>query len=330
MFYSPIPTILMLLGAVRLTNAQANAAFEASGAQYILYSGNISASVSYSSQFSSSSCASLTTPSYSNAHLYIGKNPPWDPNPFFFELYHSASDGRIFTNDQIFNLDFSSSAYECFKDGKPCGFIAVDFDLKLQQYLDLAKAQVAKTTFNGEAGFSVNGDPTSWIASNATGNGVDVVSSCRAARVDWEYFKWNSTHAPSYNLTFTNTTASLTLTTKITNSEMSLTFSAPRNTTYKAPIQLAPDSGSEPNFEFVNGDDFVFSQRGQSWSAASSSGAAGTSPTSRRGGSTPTGTGNIGPAATTSKSAAVLGVEGKEIMEVWMVVGIVGGVLAVV
>jgi hypothetical protein len=198
MYHSPIPTLLMLLGAARLAKAQANAAFEASGAQYILYSGNISASVSYSSQFSSSSCASLTTPSYSNTHLYIGKNPPWDPNPFFFELYHSASDGRIFTSDQIFNLDFSSSAYECFKDGKPCGFVAVDFDLKLQQYLDLTKAQVAKTTVNGEAGFSVNGDPTSWVTSNATGNGVDVVSNCLAAKVDWEDFKWYSPFTHPY------------------------------------------------------------------------------------------------------------------------------------
>jgi hypothetical protein len=109
---------------------------------------------------------------------------------------------------------------------------------------------------------------------------------------------------------------------------MSLTFSAPRNTTYKAPIQLAPDSGNEPHFEFVNGDEFVFSQRGQKWSAASTSGAAGTSPTPTRGGSTPTGVGNTAPTATTSKAAAVLGMQSKELIEVWMVVGIVGVVVA--
>src|SRR4051812_22790038 len=97
MYILSLLLLSIFLGAARMIRADANAEYEASGAQYILYSGSISANVSYSSQLSSSRCPALNTPSYTNTHLYVGKNPPWDPNPFFFELYHSSSDGGILT-----------------------------------------------------------------------------------------------------------------------------------------------------------------------------------------------------------------------------------------
>jgi hypothetical protein len=188
-----------LLISLHLLPASAqNAAYYESGAQYILFSGNITGTVTYPS---TPSCPEKALGSYDRTSLYVGVNPPWDTNPFFFELYHLASDGEgifVLTNDLIYNLDFSSAAWECYKGGEPCtGFFIEDPDYVPVVYLDMsvsnsgAKYETAEV--GNENGYTVTGGAGTWVG-NDTGDAVDVDALCFApsanVNVDWTPFVW--------------------------------------------------------------------------------------------------------------------------------------------
>jgi hypothetical protein len=159
------------------------------GSQYILFSGNISGDVSWapdaSPEGTTASCYGGSLGSFARTDLYVGVNPPWDPNPFFFELYHFASDCETSwcrTRDRILNLDFSSSGYTCIDtyDEEPCDFIALWWYYRPSVYLDLKnKSKIEQVEMGGETGYKVEGGSDSWVG-NDSSNRVELRSSC-----DW-------------------------------------------------------------------------------------------------------------------------------------------------
>ena len=141
---------LLLLAAARPALSAANAVENPQqGSQYIKFSGEVTGTVSWATDTAPAGrtgCAPDGQPHnmghYTRSHLYVGVNPPWDPNPFFFELYHFASDCEAsfcFTRDSIYNLDFASAAYQCYNpvDKKPCGLITFNPLYQKETYLDL-------------------------------------------------------------------------------------------------------------------------------------------------------------------------------------------------
>ncbi|RDL35254.1 uncharacterized protein BP5553_07185 [Venustampulla echinocandica] len=288
---------IALLSALSIPCAAQN--FRYSGTEYIVFSGNITGTVSYPPEFD---CAPLTK-SYANTHLYVGKNAPWDSNAFFFDLYHRASDTSAFiglTRDYIYNLEFTTASYDCIKDGKPCGIIAYAPDFVPHMYVDLNKTKISKTQVEGKAGYAVSGD-TGSLVGNGTDNGVDIADSCRKANVNWLDFKWNSTTTLTYTLSFSNETASIKMTTKIPNGEMTLSFTGPRNETasslHNSAIQLDTSNDAVPQFKYVNGSDIHFAKLGSTWVAAATpipTGASRSSSTRTTGNLAPTGTGAAG------------------------------------
>jgi hypothetical protein len=268
-----------------------------------LFSGNITGTVTYPS---TPSCEEKALGSYDRTYLYVGVNPPWDTNPFFFELYHLASDedGIFgFTNDLIFNLDFSSAAWECYKGGEPCGpFFTEDPYFVPVVYLDMSGnnngSKIERVEVGDEDGYTVTGGPGTWVG-NDTGNGVDVEAECFAANVDvnWNPFVWylfplsppqphipeanylkrNASTPLSYTISFSNSTASLSLVTTIPNSVLTLSFTGTRNDTFtslqKFPIQLNTSSFNPeiPHFNYLNGSEILFAKDSLGgWTAAAS------------------------------------------------------------
>lgn len=101
--------------------------------------------------------------------LYIGKNPEWDPNPFFFNLLQYDE------REIITELSFASTYYPCYKYGEPCG----SFELSPWYYIaativDLNKASI--TVINGssiDAGekgsfYAVTGNEKTFVGNGTT------------------------------------------------------------------------------------------------------------------------------------------------------------------
>src|SRR6266536_1188231 len=159
------------------------------GTQYIFSNGTISGTVNYPS---SCSPTSKSYGPYSRAYLYVGVNPPWDSNPFYFELYHLASEGDgyfVFTKDYIYNLDFASAIYACYTStGSECSFLTFDPQFRVEEKLDLTKAIVSAGQVSGEAGYTVTGDSQSYSGKSTDGsnNSVDVASGCISLGLSWE------------------------------------------------------------------------------------------------------------------------------------------------
>lgn len=189
-------TIVSFAAAVFFPLVRASLTREAeewSGAQYIAFNGTVSGTVTYDN----SDCTSPNYGPYVNSYLYVGVNPPWDTNPFFFELYHLASEGEgflVLTEDRVYNLDFASSAYACWNDdGTPCQFFEYDYTFMPEKLLDLAKASVKKSTVEGEDGYEVSGSQDTYVKNEtrrATINSVDVASGCYDSGIDWYNWIW--------------------------------------------------------------------------------------------------------------------------------------------
>jgi hypothetical protein len=115
---------------------------------------------------------------YKLSSLYIGVNPPWDSNPFFFELYHLASESSGFpdwTNDSIYNLDFTTAAYICMKNGEMCEFLTYHpYYFVVAEMVNLKDANVARVSEGMGVGYSVTGDEKTWVSNGTIKNSVDV------------------------------------------------------------------------------------------------------------------------------------------------------------
>ena len=85
--------------------------------------------------------------------LYVGVNPPWDPNPFFFWF------GRI---------NFKTSAFICYQDGQPCASTTFwPWYYVHAQLLDLSRATVKVVQNSTGSMYRVTGDQGSFV-SNGT------------------------------------------------------------------------------------------------------------------------------------------------------------------
>ncbi|KAF2730393.1 hypothetical protein EJ04DRAFT_47361 [Polyplosphaeria fusca] len=166
---------------------------DANGSQYLAFNGTISTSVTYPNTNGVVNCAGTASYGpYNSSYLYVGANPPWDPNPFFFELYHLSSEdaGLIgFTDDRVYNLDFSSSTYGCWDDdGTPCGLLAFDYHWVPEILLNLSLATIKQVKIGEENGYEISGDETSYIKNDterASINTVDIYSWCYDLDVDF-------------------------------------------------------------------------------------------------------------------------------------------------
>jgi hypothetical protein len=189
--------------ALLLTIAQASHVRDSedeNGSQFLIFNGSVSASVTYPSDIQDV-CEARTLGPYLKSYLYVGLNPSWDTNPFFFELFHRASDstGTLLgglTEDLVYNLDFASSAYACWRNsGKPCSWYETQWHYQPEILLDLTKANVKTvTTGSGEEGYEITGDETSYIKNEterATVNGVDVADGCYSQKgFSWTGLIW--------------------------------------------------------------------------------------------------------------------------------------------
>jgi hypothetical protein len=158
-------------------------------------------------------------------------------------------------------------------------------------YLDLSgkgngASNVTKVRIADEDGYSITG-ANNWIGTGI-GDSLNVRAWCYAADVDLKSFTWfvdsllskfannvrNSSTPVSYNLTVTNSTASLSLRTSILTSNtlaatMELGFFGSRNlTAQKASIQLDTTDPSVPKFQYMNGSQIYFSNHSGTWIAA--------------------------------------------------------------
>jgi hypothetical protein len=196
--------VVSCLSSIPVALSQANEFRNPQGSQYILYSGTIGSSTIWAPDVippgTSGDCFNWTSPSYARTSLYVGVNPPWDPNPFFFELYHFASDcdsSFCFTTDGIYNLDFNSAAYQCYSGNDPCSFVEYYYHYEPKIYLDLkSKSKIQRLDIAGQTGYKVDGGPDSWVG-NDNLNGVYTGASCywvtpgdHVAGYTWIDFQW--------------------------------------------------------------------------------------------------------------------------------------------
>jgi len=228
-------------------------------------------------------------------------HPSWDPNPFFFEVYHEASTSCgfedsdcvyivptkrqiIWTDDEIYNLDFTTAAEACYSGGKPCGTAETNWYYALAQTFDFSRASISQTQISGETGYSVVFPNTSWVsngtivplvylAENDDGGTALTDSDCRISDTGIEV-EWNTTqHNFSGTLNFTNTTAAVSLSLTGPSFELTLTITGTRNLSANntnsnwgnfPEIQLDTSNATLPTFEFINGTRTRFSESSSS------------------------------------------------------------------
>lgn len=273
-----------------------------SGAQYLAYNGTVSATVSYDPALGEG-CIPETFGPYVNSYVYVGVNAPWDTNPFFFELYHLATEdiGYLgFTDDLVYNLAFSSSVFACWtKIGNhPCSFWewSTDVRWKPEIVLNLNKTTTKKTELDGEEGYVVTGNETSFnknTTERATINGVDVASGCYVdldTGITWRGWIWyvftpgsynsyetqlwredlirktfadtmnrNDTAAYTYSISFTNSSATASIKTQVGQNTMELTYKGDRITNSSWPnLKLVTTDDSKPQFRYNNDSEIHF------------------------------------------------------------------------
>jgi hypothetical protein len=165
------------------------------GTQYIYCDGVISGHFKGSVE----DCGDAKTYYFSNlteSSMYLGVNPPWDTNPFFFYLKHDGrswrtSNGTVrnrvalgrrdtcynaygdCTYDAVYNLAVASTYYVCFKDGAQCSILEYWpwYYVTAQMYnlsaASVTRAQGDDPTFGSDTYYVVSGDYHTWV-SNGT------------------------------------------------------------------------------------------------------------------------------------------------------------------
>ncbi|KAF2679576.1 hypothetical protein K458DRAFT_460738 [Lentithecium fluviatile CBS 122367] len=297
---------------------------EYSGVQYLGFNGTVSGSVTYANP--TDTCESKTIEPLVNAYIYVGVNPEWDTNPFYFEIYHLTSDYEVsrfvtFTDDDIFNLEFASSAYACWgRSSEPCGALQYNPVWEPEIMLDLKKASLKRVDLEGGQGYEITGDEATYMKNEtlrATVNGVDVVSSCYQdghSSNSWRGWVWNETTSWSYTITFNNVTASGSIKTTQGDSTMELSLTGSRITNETFPnIELVTDDESKPQFRYSNDSEIHFRNASGTWIAspdefADSTSSGTSSPTSTRSESLQTTGSMTGSATGSARTSASTGV----------------------
>ncbi|KAF3113445.1 hypothetical protein TWF102_000105 [Orbilia oligospora] len=190
--------------------------------------------------------------------FYVGVHPNWDPNPLFFELKHlssvkcnsrgencvdfdSATSGGFFvyTNDEIYNLEFASSVIDLNFDRGDSG------EYELQRTVDFGKSEIGKVKFEGSDGYRVQLGKDSWLNNNTYEPSVTLDYKGNKGRLrdfengcfldpkyslDFMKQEWTGIHDDfGVDFTFTNNKAKASFYLKANRTEMTLTFTGNRN-----------------------------------------------------------------------------------------------------
>ncbi|KAF8060246.1 hypothetical protein FPV67DRAFT_1453361 [Lyophyllum atratum] len=242
------------------------------GTQYIFYNGTISGRFVHPP--GQSSCPDYHLGPHALTSLFVGVNPPWDANPFFFDLYHiSSTESILYTYDSIYNLEFTTAAYVCRKYGQPCGDVEfMPFYFLPVEMVNLKDAKVERVTVGAETGYRVRGDEKTWVGNGTVNDDLEVTiplmlqsrMSVRAAYIiRGNALLRNSSIPFTYDMTFSNTTASATFFLNAPYGALTLQFSGDRADIrpHKSPfpaIGLDTSDPSKPSFTYSNGTAFSF------------------------------------------------------------------------
>ncbi|KAJ5658439.1 uncharacterized protein N7484_002088 [Penicillium longicatenatum] len=277
-----------------------------SGTQFISYNGSISGTFKHSEQFPDCPTPTYYFSSLENALVKVGANPPWDTNPFYFNIQHNGqqvstydSDEYCFslggcTYDSIYNLFLETAWYRCLADdGSSCEFIEWDYYFEPVEILDLNLATTASIgDGNEEKGYSTIGDQSSFVKNNLVSDySMDFQRphnyTERDECVETLTFEWNTTTPFTYALNFTNTSAQALFSLTAPSGTVEFFFSGlrvdggqsstsqtpevdPYNNGNYTPISLNA-SGEYPSFTFVNGSGIGWKNHSDGWDATASS-----------------------------------------------------------
>ena len=143
------------------------------GSQTILYYATLAATFTHPPSLNLTHCGTNGTYNLtigSPSPIYIGKNPPWDTNPFFFWFYR---------------LNFKSAAFVCHEGGKKCGSLeSWPWYYVQSEMVDLSEVVVTREKGEGGGFYRVEGDEKAFVSNGTdlnpalffTGDGVRNVS----------------------------------------------------------------------------------------------------------------------------------------------------------
>ncbi|KAF8055169.1 hypothetical protein FPV67DRAFT_1745338 [Lyophyllum atratum] len=239
------------------------------GTQYIFYNGTISGRFVHPP--SQSSCPDYHLGPHALTSLFVGVNPPWDANPFFFDLYHISSEGLPYTYDSIYNLEFTTAAYVCRKYGQPCRSVEfMPFYHLPVEMVNLKNAKVERVTVGAETGYRVRGDEKTWVGNGTVNDDLEVTIPLGVTEQDEcmgsLHYTWNSSIPFTYDMRFSNTTASATFFLNAPYGALTLQFSGDREDSRPrySPFGPFPAIGLDtsdprkPTFTYSNGTAFSF------------------------------------------------------------------------
>ncbi|KAF3920782.1 hypothetical protein ABW20_dc0105317 [Dactylellina cionopaga] len=251
---------------------------------HIAYKGDVE--ISWKSFNGRDEPCTLTLGPQNHSWFFVGIHPDWDPNPLFFELQHISSTSCnsrgenctdanedagglfVYTNDDIYNLEFASSVVELnFDRGE-------DGDWELQRTVDFKNAKYSKTQLGGKDGYRVQLDKSSWLNNNTFDPSMsldnqkyddgddDFLNDCHLDPdgTDFVAFKWTGIWDDfGVDFSFTNDKAKASFYVKANKTEMTLTFTGDRNIStitnerFDFPEIDLDTSGQRPAFSWRSG-----------------------------------------------------------------------------
>lgn len=121
----------------------------------ILYNGTTSLNFTWAANGSAICPGTVAEPF---ASLFVGVDPPWDDNPFFFEIYQNGYPAAVN------QLDIFTAAYMCYNGDNVCAeFEWESFDFVPEEKLNLRQATVNRASLAGEPGYTVTGDNKTYV-----------------------------------------------------------------------------------------------------------------------------------------------------------------------
>jgi hypothetical protein len=122
----------------------------------ILYNGTTSLNFTWAAN-GSAICPGTVAQPY--ASLFVGVDPPWDNNPFFFEISQNGYPGAVN------KLDIFTAAYICYDNQNDvCGEFAFDyFYFVPEEKLNLHQSTVNRASIAGEPGYTLIGDNKTYV-----------------------------------------------------------------------------------------------------------------------------------------------------------------------
>lgn len=137
----------------------------------ILYNGSLTSHFSHPPH-APMHCGDYFSQPELSAYLEVGVNPPWDNNPFFFQLYDRSENGEgYYTNTPVYNLHFFTAVYVCYQpSGQTCSTVLQSWPYYFVpiEMVNLNRAVVERTIMGPEIGYSVSGDEKTWVSNDTT------------------------------------------------------------------------------------------------------------------------------------------------------------------